>query len=77
VKRLCRSAHPSSRFCERVRATGAADPAFTESLWRRSVSEWVLDAGLAKIISMDIVSVLIAAVMFAVLIALIYGIERI
>jgi hypothetical protein len=51
--------------------------AFTESVWRRSVSEWVLDAGAAKIVSMDIVSVLIAAVMFAVLLALIYGIERI
>ena len=53
------------------------EPIFTDSLYRGPVSPQVLDVGPAKIIPMDIVSVLIAVLMFAALLALIYGIERI
>jgi arginine exporter protein ArgO len=66
-----------ARTCVRVASLVVSSLIFTVSLCRGAVSLQVLDASPAKIMPMDIVSVLIAVLMFAVLIALIYGIERI
>ncbi len=55
----------------------SADAVFTASLCRRRVPAYPLDIPGPKIHGMDIVSVLLGVLMFAVLIALIYGIDRI
>jgi hypothetical protein len=52
-------------------------PVFTDPLYRRPLSECLLDEGGSTIVYMDIVAVLIALAMFAALLGLIYGIERI
>jgi hypothetical protein len=51
--------------------------AFTRSLWRATVSVWAVDGGGSTILVMDVVSVLLALVMFAVLYVLILGIDRV
>jgi hypothetical protein len=52
-------------------------PAFTTSLWVDAVSLCGLDGGGARIVDMDVVAILIGVAMFALLYALIYGIDRI
>jgi hypothetical protein len=49
----------------------------TKSLWRTAVSEHVVDGGGSTIFPMDAVAILIGIVMFALLYALILGIDRI
>jgi hypothetical protein len=50
---------------------------FTGPLCPRCLSVWVVDVGGPTISAMDFISLAIAAAMFALLVALIYGIERI
>jgi hypothetical protein len=50
---------------------------FTRPLCLRHVSAWAVDAAGPTISAMDLISLAIAAATFALLLALIYGIERI
>jgi hypothetical protein len=50
---------------------------FTGSLWQGAVSVYRLDALVTRIIVMDAVAVILGIVMFAVLYALIFGIDRV
>jgi hypothetical protein len=50
---------------------------FTKSVWPGTVSARLLDGRAPKIVAMDLVSILLGVLAFAVLFALIYGIERI
>jgi hypothetical protein len=51
--------------------------AFTTSLWRTCISAYGLDGHRSKIPCMDIVAILLGIFAFAVLLALIEGIDRI
>jgi hypothetical protein len=50
---------------------------FTESVYRSGLSARVLHARRPIIFGMDVISIVLGVLMFAVLIALVYGIERI
>jgi hypothetical protein len=50
---------------------------FTKSVWRRPVSAWPLDLTEATISAMDVLAILLALLMFAVLFALVWGIDAI
>jgi hypothetical protein len=50
---------------------------FTRSLCRAAVSVYRLDALRATITAMDVVAIILGIVMFAVLYALIFGIDRV
>lgn len=61
-----------------TRATPAATPgAFTASLWRAAISAYPLDGNGGRICAMDVVAVLLGILMFAILYALIFGIDRV
>ena len=53
------------------------DAPFTNPLWRRRESEWVLHGGWPKIVAMDAVAVILGIAMFAILYVLITGIDRV
>jgi hypothetical protein len=61
----------------RTRRLPGLEPLFTRSLWRAAVSVYRLDALVTRITGMDAVAVILGIVMFAVLYALIFGIDRI
>jgi RsiW-degrading membrane proteinase PrsW (M82 family) len=53
------------------------DSVFTESVWRGTISACGLHAPWARMRAMDVISVLLGVLMFAILIALVYGIDAI
>jgi hypothetical protein len=50
---------------------------FTKSAYRERVSPWLLDVTGSRINGMDVVSIILGLIGFALLLALVYGIERI